>query len=78
MMSVLAQVDPQGGASSSKPSSGTTSGSEGGPSAGVTLFGGKFAEQEATVPELAALLLRCGLEEHWTAATGLPGPPPKA
>ncbi|KAL4433904.1 hypothetical protein ABPG75_000345 [Micractinium tetrahymenae] len=36
------------------------------------------AEQEATVPELAALLRRCGLAELWGAATGLPNSLPEA
>lgn len=40
------------------------------------LFGGEFEEQVVSVPQLAALLVRCGLEGHWRAATGLPGPPP--
>lgn len=82
-MSILAQADmpsskASGGSSGGSTGGGSGSSSNGAAWAGDTLFHGQFAEQEVTVPELAALLQRCGLAEHWTAATGLPIPLPKA
>lgn len=88
MMSVLGYVDVPHGAScsssrSSRRSSSSVSAadgdnsSEGGTVAGATMFEGQFAEQGLTVPQLAELLRRCGLGDHWTSATGLPSPPNK-
>lgn len=34
-----------------------------------------FREEEVDVRQLAARLRAAGLEQHWTAATGLPPPP---
>ncbi|KAL4441893.1 hypothetical protein ABPG77_003809 [Micractinium sp. CCAP 211/92] len=85
MMSILAQADlpsskASGGSSGGSTGGGSGSSSSGVASAGAISFDGHFAEQEISVPELAALLQRCGLAERWTAATykGLPIPLPKA